>query len=164
MRTRGRGDEGEKTARWGDRGGDDLCPGIWGAYVHQMFQKIQNNTLSSLFKGGGRRAGCVYSSKSIQRSSSIFGKLLGMIEFEFLRNLKYLVVFEVRAWIRKERLVDAEASPSIHASIHRSLVPPTALHYTVCKEGLRQINTCRKVPLQVNFLDDNILLFALVSI
>ena len=26
-----------------------------------------------------------------------FGKLLGEIEFEFLRNLKYLVVFEVRA-------------------------------------------------------------------
>ena len=50
----------------GDRGGDDLCPGIWGAYVHQIFQKIQNNTLSSLFKGGGRRAGCVYSSKSIE--------------------------------------------------------------------------------------------------
>jgi hypothetical protein len=27
--------------------------------------------------------------------------------------------------------------------------------------GLRQINTCRKVPLQVNFLDDNILLWYL---
>jgi hypothetical protein len=27
----------------------------------------------------------------------------------------------------KKRLVDAEASPSIHALIHRSLVPPTAL-------------------------------------
>ncbi len=30
----------------------------------------------------------------------------------------------------KKRLVDAEASPLIHASIHRSLVPPTALQYT----------------------------------
>jgi hypothetical protein len=25
------------------------------------------------------------------------------------------------------------------------------IHYRVCKGGLRQINTCRKVPLQVNF-------------
>jgi hypothetical protein len=57
----------------------------------------------------------------------IFGKLLGEIEFEFLRNLKYLVEFEERARIRKKRLVEAKASPSIHASIHRSLVPPTAL-------------------------------------
>jgi len=31
------------------------------------------------------------------------------------------------------------------------------IHYTVCKRGLRQINTCRKVPLQVIFLNDNIL-------
>ena len=29
--------------------------------------------------------------------------------------------------------------------------------------GLRQINTCRKVPLQVNFLDDDILLWCLYS-
>ncbi len=29
--------------------------------------------------------------------------------------------------------------------------------------GLRQINTCRKVPLQVNFLDDDILLWCLNS-
>jgi hypothetical protein len=33
------------------------------------------------------------------------------------------------------------------------------IHYTVCKGGLRQINTCRKVSLQVNFLDDDILLW-----
>ncbi len=87
----------------------------------------------------------------------------------------------------KKRPVDAQASPSIHASIQRSLVPPTALlltlqsslrfksspphplpcvnkykvciHYTVCKGCLRQINTCRKVPLQVNFFDDDILLW-----
>jgi hypothetical protein len=38
-----------------------------------------------------------------------------------------------------------------------------AYTYTVCKGGgygvlgLRQINTCRKVPLHVNFLDDDIL-------
>ncbi len=41
----------------GDRGGDDLCPGIWGAYVHRMFQQIQNNTLSSLFRGVGAGRG-----------------------------------------------------------------------------------------------------------
>jgi hypothetical protein len=28
------------------------------------------------------------------------------------------------------------------------------IHYTVCKRGLRQINTCSKVPLQVIFLND----------
>jgi hypothetical protein len=83
----GGGEEGGKGGAEGrkrGRGGDDLSPGISGADVHQMFQKIQNNTLSSLFRGGGRRAGCVYSSKSIERSSSIFGKILGEIEFEFL--------------------------------------------------------------------------------
>ncbi len=34
---------------------------------------------------------------------------------------------------------------------------PCVNKYKVCKRGLRQINTCRKVPLQVNFLNDNIL-------
>ncbi len=29
--------------------------------------------------------------------------------------------------------------------------------------GLRQINTCRKVPLQVQFLDDGILIWCLVN-
>jgi hypothetical protein len=29
--------------------------------------------------------------------------------------------------------------------------------------GLRQINTCRKVPLQINFLDDDILFWCLYS-
>ncbi len=37
------------------------------------------------------------------------------------------------------------------------------IHYIVCKGGLRQINTCSKVPLQVNFLDDVILLWCLYS-
>jgi hypothetical protein len=37
------------------------------------------------------------------------------------------------------------------------------IHYTVCKRGLRQINTCRKVPLQVIFLIDNILPWCLYS-
>ncbi len=71
--------------------------------------------------------GCVYSSKSVERSSSNFGKLLGEIEFEFLRNSKYLVELEDRAGSRKKRLGEAEASPSIHVLIHRSLVSPTAL-------------------------------------
>jgi hypothetical protein len=56
-----------------------------------------------------------------------FGKQIGKIEFEFLRNSKYLVEFEDRAGSRKKRLGEAEASPSIHASINRSLVSPTAL-------------------------------------
>ena len=55
-----------------------------------------------------------------------FGKLLGKIEFGFLRNSKYLVEFEDRAGSRKKRLGEAEASPSIHASIHQSLFSLTA--------------------------------------
>ncbi len=65
----------------------------------------------------------------------IFGKLLGEIEFEFLRNLKYLVEFEEGVDLGKKKLVEAEASPSIHASIHQSLVPPTALGYIGCRAG-----------------------------
>ncbi len=71
-------------------------------------------------------AGCVYSSKSIERFELAFQKLLSEIEAEFVRNMKGLVDFEVRTWITKKSLVDAEASPLIHASIHRSLVSPTA--------------------------------------
>jgi hypothetical protein len=44
-----------------------------------------------------------------------------------VQNLKVLVDFEVRPWITKKSLVVADASPSIHASIHRSIVSPTAL-------------------------------------
>jgi hypothetical protein len=47
--------------------------------------------------------------------SSIFGKLLSEIEFEFLRNSKYLVEFEDGAGNQKKRLGEAEALPSIHA-------------------------------------------------
>ncbi len=57
----------------------------------------------------------------------IFGKLLGEIEFESLRNLKYLVEFEERVDSGNKKLVEAEASPLFLVSIHRSLVPPTAL-------------------------------------
>ncbi len=121
--TEGGGEKGGLRGGRGDRGGDDLCPGIWGAYVHQMFHKIQNNTLSSLFRAGGV---CIF--LEIDRAFEFdFGKLLGEIEFEFLRNSKYLVEFEDRAGSRKKRLGEAEASPSIHALIHRSLVSPTAL-------------------------------------
>ena len=41
-------------------------------------------------------AGCVYSSKSIERFEFAFRKLLGEIEAEFVRNLKCLIDFEVR--------------------------------------------------------------------
>jgi hypothetical protein len=64
----------------------------------QMFticlQKTPNNTLSSLFRGVGWV--CIF--LEIDRAFEFnFGKLLGKIEFEFLRNLKDLVEFEVRA-------------------------------------------------------------------
>jgi hypothetical protein len=57
----------------------------------------------------------------------IFGKLLGIIEYEFLRHLKYLDRDRGARKNQKKRLVEAEASPSFLVSIHRSLVPPTAL-------------------------------------
>ncbi len=65
----------------------------------QMFticaQKSPETTHSSLFRGVG--AVCIF--LEIDRAFKLnFGKLLGEIEFnKFLRNLKYLVVFEVRA-------------------------------------------------------------------
>jgi hypothetical protein len=68
--------------------------------------------------------------KSIERFEFAFRKLLGEIKAEFVQNLKGPVDFEVRTWITKKRLFDAEALPSIHASIHRSLVSPTALYVT----------------------------------
>jgi hypothetical protein len=91
--------------------------------------------------------GCVYSSKSIERSSLIFGKLLGEIELEFLRNSKYLVEFEDRAGIRKKRFGEAEASPLIHASILRSLVSPTALTWRKCLAylALLRIGSMKKI-------------------
>ncbi len=51
---------------------------------------------SSIFRGVGCWAGCVYSSKSIERFEFAFQKLLGKIEVQFVRNLKGLVDFEVR--------------------------------------------------------------------
>jgi hypothetical protein len=45
--------------------------------------------------------------------------------------------------------------------------PTKLLHHPKQKPmsggGIRQINSCRKVPLQVNFLDDDILLWCLYS-
>jgi hypothetical protein len=64
-------------------------------FLHKQ-NKWKYNEHMSLFSDmvKRRRAGCVYSSKLIERSSSIFGKLLGEIEFEFLRNLKFEFEFE----------------------------------------------------------------------
>ncbi len=64
-------------------------------------------------------------------SSFAFQKLLGEIEAEFVQNLKGLIDFEVQTWITKKSRVDAEALASIHASIHRSHVSPTALLYSI---------------------------------
>ncbi len=63
------------------------------------FQKSPKTTLSRLFRGVGWV--CIF--LELDRAIEIiFGKLLGEIEFEFLRNLKYLVEFEERARIRKK--------------------------------------------------------------
>ncbi len=103
----------------------------WPLTSHQMFntcaQRLQKPHNFNLFRGVGRWAGCVYSSKAIALDRDRFWKLLGETELQFVQNLKGLVDFEVRARIRKKRLAEAAASAAIQASIKRSLVPPTAL-------------------------------------
>jgi hypothetical protein len=59
-------------------------------------QRLQEPHKSSIFIWVGCWAGCVYSSKLIERFELAFGKLLGEIEAEFVPNLKGLADFEVR--------------------------------------------------------------------
>jgi hypothetical protein len=59
-------------------------------------QNLHEPHKSSIFRGVGCWAGCVYSSKSIERFEFAFRKLLGEIEAEIVQNLKGLVDFEVR--------------------------------------------------------------------
>jgi hypothetical protein len=59
-------------------------------------QNLHEPHKSSIFRGVGCWAGCVYYSKSIERFEFAFRKLLGEIEAEFVRNLKGLVDFEVQ--------------------------------------------------------------------
>jgi hypothetical protein len=67
-----------------------------------MCPKTPETTQFSLFRGVGRWAWCVYSSKAIALDRNRFWKLLGETEPEFVGNLKGLVDFEVRARIRKK--------------------------------------------------------------
>ncbi len=57
-------------------------------------QRVQKPYNSSLFRGVGRWAGCVYSSKEILLDRNRFWKLLGETEPEFVRNLKGLGDFD----------------------------------------------------------------------
>ncbi len=67
---RGRGGRGgEEGGAEGDRGWDDLSPRISGAHVQHMCPKESRNHTILAYLGGW--AGCVYSSKSIEHSSSI---------------------------------------------------------------------------------------------
>jgi hypothetical protein len=67
---RGRGEEGgRKGGAEGDRGWDDLSFRISGAHVQHMCPKESRNHTILAYLGGS--AGCVYSSKSIERSSTI---------------------------------------------------------------------------------------------
>ncbi len=122
---RGRGGRGGlRGGRWDREGGMTSLLEFRVQMFTICFQKSPKTTHSRSFRGVG--GVCIF--LELDRAIEIiFGKLLGEIEFEFLGNLKYLVEFEERARIRKKRLVEAEASPSIHALFHRSLVPPTAL-------------------------------------
>jgi hypothetical protein len=82
---------GMKGGAEGDRGWDDLSP-LTRCSTHVPKEPHK----SSLFWGVGCWAGCVLSLKLIEHLEFAFGKLLGKIEPEFVRNLKGLVDFEVR--------------------------------------------------------------------
>ncbi len=53
-------------------------------------------TILGILGGRAVGAGCVYSSRSIERFEFVYRKLLGEIDAEFVRNLKVLVDFDVR--------------------------------------------------------------------
>jgi len=91
------------------------------------------HTIPGILGGWAVGAGCVYSSSSFEPFEVVYQKLLGEVDAEFVRNLKVLVDFEGSNMNDKKSLVDADASPSIQASIHRSLVSPTALGVTVLR-------------------------------
>jgi hypothetical protein len=75
------------------------------------------HTISEILGRWAVGAGCVLASIAIELDRERFGKLLGETETEFVRNLKCLVDFELRTWIRKKSPAEPEASASIQASI-----------------------------------------------
>jgi hypothetical protein len=81
-----RGEDGEG-GRGGLRGiGGGMTPHL-GFGVHMLAicaQNLHEPHKSSIFRGVGCCAGCVYSSKSIERFEFTFRKLLGEIEAEFV--------------------------------------------------------------------------------
>jgi hypothetical protein len=92
---RGRGEEGGRKGG-GPRGIGGGMTSHLGFRVHMFTicaQKVQKLHNSSLFRGVGEV--CIF--LEIDRAFEFaFGKLLGEIEPEFVRNLKGLVDFEVR--------------------------------------------------------------------
>jgi hypothetical protein len=121
---------------WGGRGrgGRGGLRGIGGGMISHLELRVQMFTIcaqnspetthSSLFWGVGRG---VYIPRNRSSVRLRFWKtnqrdwVRVCAKFEIPRR------FRGSSLNQKKRLVDAEASPSIHASIHRSLVPPTAL-------------------------------------
>jgi hypothetical protein len=87
--------EGEVGAG-GKRGGMTSLLKFWVQMCDHVGPKVQNTSLTRIFRGWAAKAGCVYSSKSIERFEFAFGKLLVEIEPEFVQNLKGLVDFEVQ--------------------------------------------------------------------
>jgi hypothetical protein len=85
---------GEEGGRWGGEEGG--LSGIGGGMtphlgfgVHMLTicaQNLHESHKSSIFRGVGCWAGCVYSSKSIERFEFAFRKLLSEIKAEFVRN------------------------------------------------------------------------------
>jgi hypothetical protein len=80
----------------GDRGWDDLSP-LTRCSPH-VPKESTNHTILAYFGrwAVGRGVYCVLSLKAIELDRNCFGKLLGEIEPEFVRNLKGHVDFELR--------------------------------------------------------------------
>ncbi len=114
----------------GEKGGwgDDLLPQISGPDVSPYVSKRLQVTHFLDYLGWW--AGCIYSSNSIERSRQFLENFSARSSWSFC-EIEIPRRVRGKTLIRKKKLVEAEASPSIHVSIHRSLLPPTALP-TIC--------------------------------
>jgi hypothetical protein len=94
---------------------------------------VQSTTNSRICWGVGGVCFTVFIFLELDQSSKVIFKNYSTRSstYEFLRHLKYLVKIEERARIRKKRLVEVEASPSLIVSILRfsnSFGTRTCLH------------------------------------
>ncbi len=130
--------------------------------IKSKFLKISKKPHILAYLGG--LAGCVYSSKLIERLSSSLENYLARLSSSFCEiwNTSSCSRFELESDKKGSSMSRPTLDPCLDSSIPRSS-NSFALYTVYSKGGLRQINTCHKVPLQVNFLDDDILLWCLYS-